>query len=452
MKQVKHRTWFCLLFTLLLLLGLGVFFMRYSTDGDRWAAFSANKHIYDQSGHLSHGMIFDRTGSLLYDASTASYHEDKTVRKATLHAVGDRAGNIAFGASNAYREKLSGFNPILGTTAGGHDLYLTVDASLNTVAYGALNGKKGTVGVYNYKTGEMLCMVSLPTFDPKNPPEIVEGDQRYEGVYLNRLLSATYTPGSVFKLVTTAAAIEKIDQWEERSFVCDGAYEIGEDRITCPKAHGELDLTAAFACSCNGFYAQLSQELGAKTLQNYTEKAGLLRAFSVSELPIAAGRFDLAEENSAQLGWAGVGQSTSLMNPCAMMTFAGTIANRGTQVLPRLISKESTASGLPGGFYSAQKQSGAMKSSTCNTLAEMMRTAVTDTYGQGQFGTLPVCAKSGTAEVGASERPHSWFVGFVDDSEHPLAFVVVVENGGSGASVAGGIAAKVLSAAVEAGY
>ena len=82
----------------------------------------------------------------------------------------------------------------------------------------------------------------------------------------------------------------------------------------------------------------------------------------------------------------------------------------------------------------------------------MMRGAVTNEYGQGQFGDLAICAKSGTAEVSESKRPHSWFVGFVDDSEHPLAFVVVVENGGSGALVAGSIAAKVLTAAVDAGY
>ena len=67
-------------------------------------------------------------------------------------------------------------------------------------------------------------------------------------------------------------------------------------------------------------------------------------------------------------------------------------------------------------------------------------------------GYLAVCAKSGTAEVGDGQRPHSWFVGFVDDDVHPLAFAVMVENGGSGASVAGGIAAKVLNAAAEAGY
>ena len=106
--------------------------------------------------------------------------------------MGDRAGNIATGARQAFSEQLSGFNPILGTTAGGHNVYLTLDADLNRTAYEALNGRKGAVGVYNYKTGELLCMVSTPTFDPENPPEIQDGDSRYEG-HTQPFLSATCT-------------------------------------------------------------------------------------------------------------------------------------------------------------------------------------------------------------------------------------------------------------------
>ena len=81
--------------------------------------------------------------------------------------------------------------------------------------------------------------------------------------------------------------------------------------------------------------------------------------------------------------------------------------------------------------------------STCQRLKAMMRNNVTSQYGQSQFGDLAVCAKSGTAEVGSGE-PHAWFTGFIDDPDHPLAFVVLVEHGGGGAKVAGSIAAKVL--------
>ena len=452
MKQVKRRTWFCLVFTILLFLGLGLFMMRYFTDGGDWASFRANKHIYDKSGQLMSGAILDRNGELLYDAATNSYSDDKTVRKATLHAVGDPAGNIATGAKYAFRENLSGFNPILGTTAGGHDVYLTIDTQLNSAAYKALNGQKGAVGVYNYKTGEVLAMVSTPAFDPKNPPKNVEDDSRYEGVYLNRFLSATYTPGSVFKLVTTAAALEQLPDLESRSFTCTGSVQIGDDTITCPHAHGTMNLRKALANSCNGVYAQLAVELGGKTMADYAEKAGLLDSLSVSGISTAKGSYSEAEAGSADLGWSGVGQYLDLVNPAAMMTYMGTIANEGTVVAPRLIHRETSASGLPGGFYTPQSHASALRSQTLETLGEMMRNNVVSHYGQSQFGELPVCAKSGTAEVGGGKRPHAWFVGFVDDPDHPLAFSVTVENGGSGAGTAGGIAAKLLKEAVSLGY
>ena len=442
MKQVKRRTWFCLVFTALLALGALLFLARYFTVGGDWASFSANKHIYDKSGQLISGAVLDRTGAVLYDAASGT----------TLHAVGDRSGNIATGAKQTFSEQLSGFNPILGTTTGGHNVYLTLDADLNRTAYEALNGRKGAVGVYNYKTGELLCMVSTPTFDPENPPEIQDGDSRYEGVYLNRFLSATYTPGSVFKLVTTMAAIETLNDYENRTYTCTGSTEIGGQAITCPSAHGDMDIYGALANSCNCFYAQLAVEIGGKTMWQYAKKAGLLDSLSVSGISTAAGSFTAAEEGSADLGWSGVGQYNDLVNPCAMMTLCGTIANRGTQVLPRLLLKETTAAGLSAGHSRAEKHSGTLSSDTCVLLASMMRRNVTEHYGQSSFGDLAVCAKSGTAEVGSDARPHSWFTGFVDDEDHPLAFVVVVENGGSGASVAGNVAAKVLTAAAEAGY
>lgn len=451
MKQVKRRTWFCLVFTLLLLIGVGIFLGRYLSDGGEWASFRANRHIYSKSGQLLSGAILDRNGNTLYDAASNTYSTDKTIRRATLHAVGDQSGNIATGAKLAFGAKLGGFNPILGTTAGGHNLYLTLDQNLNSIAYGALNGQKGTVGLYNYKTGELLCMVSLPTFDPENPPSDVETNSRYEGVYLNRFLSATYTPGSVFKLVTAMAALEQLDDVESRTFTCTGSVDIDGETITCPRKHGEMDFSGALANSCNGVFAQLAVELGSQTMANYAEKAGLLDSLRVNSLSTAAGSYTAAETDG-DLGWSGVGQYLDLVNPCTMMTFAGTIANRGTQVSPRLILEETTASGLPAGFYGAEKTSGALKERTCETLAQMMRNNVTAQYGQSQFGNLAVCAKSGTAEVGEGKRPHAWFVGFVDDAKHPLAFVVVVENGGSGAGVAGSIAAKVLKAAAESGY
>ena len=451
MKQVKRRTWFCLVFTALLTLGILLFLARYFTIGGDWASFSANKHIYDKSGQLISGAVLDRTGTVLYDAASGAYSDDKIIRQATLHAVGDRASNIATGARQAFSEQLSGFNPILGTTAGGHNVYLTLDADLNRTAYEALNGRKGAVGVYNYKTGELLCMVSTPTFDPENPPEIQDGDSRYEGVYLNRFLSATYTPGSVFKLVTTMAAIETLNDYESRTYTCTGSTEIGGQTITCPSAHGDMDIYGALANSCNCFYAQLAVEMGGKTMWQYAKKAGLLDSLSVSGISTAAGSFTAAAEGSADLGWSGVGQYNDLVNPCAMMCYMGAIANGGKAAKLYLIEKTVSPLGLPSLPRLNGKTSQLIASDTAEILAEMMAQNVQKTYGTGRFPNMDICAKSGTAEVGEGKTPHAWFTGFLRNEDAPYAFVVLVENGGGGSSVAGTVAGKVLDVIVN-GY
>ena len=209
MKKVYRRALFLLPLIGLLVSGTLLFCLRYATQGDDWAAFSANEHAYTD-GRLSVGQILDRNGIPLYDAETDEYAAERALRRATLHLVGDSDNNIGSSIKSALPSALVGFDVLSGTTGGGSKVYLTIDAELQMAAYEALDGRSGTVAVYNYQTGEVLCMVSTPTFDPQDPPTIKDGDSRYEGVYLNRCLSSTYTPGSVFKIITTAAALEQL--------------------------------------------------------------------------------------------------------------------------------------------------------------------------------------------------------------------------------------------------
>ena len=149
------------------------------------------------------------------------------------------------------------------------------------------------------------------------------------------------------------------------------------------------------------------------------------------------------------MGWSGVGQYEDLANPCALMTMMGAIAGRGSAREPYLLEKVTS---LGTGLTHATGSAGKMQlwtRDTCDTLAEMLRNNVTETYGQSRFDDLPVCAKSGTAEVGQGKAPHSWFAGFVDSDTLPLAFVALVENGGGGSAVAGSAAAQVLRTAAE---
>ena len=197
MKKIEKRALLCLLLAAALLLGSGLFVFRFVKNGGRWVSFAANRHLYNRQGQLSVGRVLDRDGDVLSwteEDGTRRWYDNSTVRKATLHAVGDAQGNIGTGALVAFADQLSGYNLLTGAYSplgAGNDLYLTLDARYNYIAYEALAGRKGAVGVYNYETGEVLCMVSAPAFDPLNPPsaEELEENDAYEGAYLNRFLS-----------------------------------------------------------------------------------------------------------------------------------------------------------------------------------------------------------------------------------------------------------------------
>lgn len=367
--------------------------------------------------------------------------------------MGDLQGNIGTGALNAFADKLTGYSLLNGAFGAqqGSNLYLTIDARYNYTAYEALGGKSGTVAVYNYETGEILCMVSAPSYDPLNVPEDITTNDRYEGAYLNRFLSSTFTPGSVYKTVTLAAALEEIPDLTERTWTCTGSVQIGDETIICSGTHGEQDIAAAFANSCNVAFAQIAQELGADTLEKYTEQAGLTDSYSISGLPTAKGSFDFDGITDGQLGWAGVGQYHDQVNPAALMIYMGAIANGGKAAEPYLILRTESALGLPSLPHFTTRTGRLISSDTASALADLMANNVTQTYGASRFPNMDLCAKSGTAEVGEGQTPHAWFAGFLRGEDTPYAFVVLVENGGGGSSVAGSVAAKVLDVIVN-GY
>ncbi|MEG2176742.1 MAG: penicillin-binding transpeptidase domain-containing protein [Oscillibacter sp.] len=446
MKKIERRAVVCLALALLLTLGLGLFLVKFVVHGESWASVGFNRHLYDTDGVLLAGDVLDRDGDPLsfIENGRRTYYADAAVRKATLHVVGDLQGNIGTGVLNAYAGKLTGFNLLNGAfgASRGKELTLTIDARYNYEAYQALNGKSGTVAVYNYKTGEILCLVSAPSYDPLHVPKDLETNEKYQGAYLNRFLSSTFAPGSVYKTVTLAAAIEELPDLFDRSWTCTGSTEIGGDTITCSGVHGEETIGEAFAHSCNVVFAQLAQELGSETMKKYTEKAGLTASYSVNGIPTAKGTFEFDHISDGDLGWSGVGQFHDQVNPCALMVYMGAIANGGRAAKPYLLKKA-----LP----FASKTDLLIQPATAEKLADMMAENVAISYGTDRFPHMELCAKSGTAEVGAGEKPHAWFTGFLRNADAPYAFVVLVENGGGGSSVAGSVAGKVLNAMVN-GY
>jgi len=436
MKKVEKRALSVLLIVAAMIIGLCVYVVRLAVHGGDWVSAPFNATVYS-GGVLSVGTLTDRDGAVLAGITDGhrTFAESAEVRRATLHAVGDAKGNIGTGALTVFAPELMGYNFITGaySRAGeGRTVSLTIDSQLNVVAHRALDGRNGAVMVMNYETGEVLAMVSNPTFDPAAPPVITDDDPVFEGVFLNRAISAAYTPGSVFKIVTAAAAIERIADIETRVFNCHGSLEAIGGTVTCPRPHGRMWFDEILAQSCNVAFGELAIELGSDTLAGYIARYGLSGRTTVGGITTAQGNFDFAEPGTADLAWSGIGQYTNLVNPAAMLRYVAAIANGGNAVEMRLLYGVGSV-----------RSSRIMNAQTAVRLGELL-----DHHTDANFPGLQVHAKSGTAEVGGDLRPHAWFVGYITNEGHPLAFVVVIEHGGGGLAQAGVVANRVLQAAV----
>lgn len=441
MKKLEGRAFLCVLMIVCLVLGLVIFLVQLGKNGSKWATFYANKHIYS-NGKLALGNIYDVNGNVLEENRNGEivFNDDYWTRRGTVHVVGDGNGNIAMSAEVAYRKDIVGYNWLTGTysvTGKGKDIKLTIDANVSRVAAEALGDRKGLVAVYNYKTGEILTMVSGPNYDPLDPPVIESDDD--SGTYINRVLSSKIVPGSIFKIVTSAAAIENVPDIENFRYNCPGRYRIGNEYINCFAIHGPVDFERALVTSCNGSFAQIANMCGSNVMSSYVDKLGLTKSYDIDGIKNIPGSFDFPKDNEFNLGWAGIGQYNDLLNPMSMLVYLGAIANDGSSAKPRLIHAP---------FKSGSMTDEMIKPETAKKLQEMMRADVVEGYGQNTFPNLELYAKTGTAQLEGKE-PNGWLAGFIKDENNPYAIIVCVENGGFGIEVCPPIVNKVMQAAIN---
>ena len=452
MNRIARRAW-ALVALMALLLGGTVFFLgEYLLKASDWVSHTGSPHLSASSG-LNTGTVVDRDGVVLLTMGKGtSYAESKNLRKSTLHWLGDRQGKIPATAISHYADEMSGydlFNGLYDYSDQPGTIELTLSGEIQKTALKAMGDRKGVIAVYNYKTGEILCAVTTPTYDPDDPPSLTEeelsSNAAYEGLYWNRFTRSTYAPGSIFKAATAAAALECIDDIQEQTFTCTGRMEYGPDAVTCENAHGTVTLKQALAKSCNCAFAQIAGQLGKNKLQSYMKKFGVADSVTFDGITTRRGNFDLSGAAEVETAWAAIGQHTDLINPASYMTFMGTIAGGGTAAEPYIVSRVSRGDDT---VYEAKTTATdrTMSAETAAILTELLANNVTASYGSSNFPGLTVCAKSGTSQVGGEKTSNALFAGFVADEEYPLAFIVVVENGGYGASTCVPILSKVLAA------
>ena len=473
MKQL-HRNirriavFLCALFVLLTAYGA----YSISTYGNRWFSSSANTFARARKKDVIAGNILDRNGVVLAETQNGVrvYQSDLNARMAVVHAVGDSGYNVNNSAESFFATYLYGFEmsllerlgyTIRGEERKGDTVQLTIDSRLATYAASIFpSGKAGAIVVMNYKTGEVLTEQSFPTFDPMNITAQVRADSQKP--FFNRAVQGLYTPGSTFKIVTAAAALENFQNVSALTFTCTGTLQAGQRLVTDAGTdltagkltqHGEVTLHRAFQVSCNNTFARIALQLGDQKLRKTAEQFGFNDNFLFRDIVVENSSYPTANRNEGEIAWTGAGQSALSASPLHMCMIAACVANDGVMMEPRMLLSATSQTGIKRASFAQRVYRTPMSQETAGLLKAYMRDVVTGGTGTAaQISGKKVCGKTGSAEIDTQENTNAWFVGFLDEETAPYALAIVVENAGGGGSVAAPIARQIFSWLLENGY
>jgi penicillin-binding protein A len=349
-------------------------------------------------------------------------------------------------------------------TPGG-TLVLTLDRATQVAAEQALGGSKGAVVALDPRTGAVLAMTTFPRYDPNqlsshNPEAIRRNWERLvkdeDGPLLNRAAGALYPPGSTFKVVTAAAALENgVTMSEElpSPTVLDVPQTSADIRnfggSSC--GSGQLTLTEALEISCNTTFAGLGIRLGSQKLAAEAGKFGFNEP-SPYELPAATSVIPQRQDVPATAQSA-IGQRDVRVSPLQMASVAATIANGGRRMAPFVGQEVVSDKGKVIKRFEGEDLGQAIPERVAGDLTDMMRQVVESGTGTAaQIPGLQVAGKTGTAQHAQGRPPHAWFIGFTSSGDRAIAVAVVVEDGGSlGSEATGGhVAAPIARRVMEA--
>ena len=365
------------------------------------------------------------------------------------------------GIERVYNEELSGKSGLLGITSywdelmgkthRGADLKLTVDMALQTVAAEALGDRNGAVVALDPRTGAILAMVSSPRYDPNRVDALwAEINSDPDTPLLNRGAQGLYPPGSVFKTVVAAAALDTGTVTVDTEFVDTGSVTAGGFVVNNydDNVYGEHDFAKAFASSINTTFAKVGVELGAGALAGYAADFGFGKELPWP-LPGTESVFpDPGGMDKAHLAQASYGQGEVLATPLQIALSVAAVANEGRIMKPYIVAqvldyhKKVLQETKPAVWLEP------ISTETAVSLKALMVQVVESGTGtRAALSGVQVAGKTGTAEVAEGE-PHAWFAGFAPAEEPRVVVAVLVENAGTGGSVAAPIARAVISAAL----
>lgn len=347
----------------------------------------------------------------------------------------------------------------------GKDVQLTVDAELGRRVDEWLAPYKGAVFVMNLEDGGLLAVNSHPSFDPnffasrKGRKHVDPFLTDARAPMMNRGLRGQYPAGSIFKIVTTLAALEEAKVSPSKTVVCQGFVMIGGIRFGCwnEKGHGPQDLTEAIAHSCNAYFYTLGLIAGVDRLHGMALQMGFAKTTGI-DLPGEKAGFVPSREwkrSERHAPWydgetanLAIGQGALQVTPLQALTMAAAVAKNGEVVTPHLLSKIE-------GVRAWEKRARHvhLKEKNLAALKQGLEKAVQSETGTGRLSRVPglrIAAKTGTAQSGQNVT-HAWFVGYAPAEKPKIAVSVFLENGGRGGVTAAGVASQVFAWLKETG-
>lgn len=453
--------------------------------GPNIANESGNVRLWAKRNEVLRGTIYDRNGTEL----AISERIDETSQNRTYlydylfaHPLGyiDQTYGLA-GLEENYDEVLRSSNTLTTSFRSllknmdfstfisslnsdeekvGNGIITTLDLELQRVAYNALGNNKGAVVALNPKTGEILAMVSNPSFNPNDlASEIERANEGSEAdtPLLNRAIDGRYPPGSVFKTVTLSSALENIEGVTSREFDDEGkiTFDDGTELNNFAyEVHGIIDLRRAYRVSSNVVFGTLAMELGNEKLKSTAENFGFNSVIEGEGLTIAESIFpilkDYEEGNIAQ---SGIGQGSVLSTPMQMALVAATVGNDGILMRPKLVNTIVDKNGNTVRNIASDEIRRAIPSDVAATVKDYMKYLVDNNiYRWPAFEGTNAGGKTGTADYnlpdGSEAVPHGWFISVAPMDDPQIAVAVIVENGESGAGSAATIASLVVRQAV----
>ncbi len=339
----------------------------------------------------------------------------------------------------------------------GKDLTLTVDLELQNKIMELVKGKTASVAILDLSTDGLLAMASSPAFDPNVFVSPAQGKERMRllkdpvAPMIDRGVSSTYPPGSVFKVVTALAALELGKITPNTRFFCPGIFRLGAGArpFHCwqKEGHGSLDLYQAIERSCNVYFYNLGSRLSPDEIARYAREMGLGKSLQIETTHLVSGLVptsDWKKEKLHEQWYHGetlsfaIGQGYLLVSPLQILRLTAMIAKEGRKVEPTLLVQDpEKANTVP---------QIAIKEENLKVIKRAMLKVVESEYGTGQLARVDLgkmAAKTGTAQS-PPEDPHSWMTGFFPYEKPEIAFVVFVEHGGPGGITAAHVVKEMI--------